>query len=650
MAVSLGIRHAAHVAGHSGLRDVLRAGAAAVVLFGACGFAPARLLLPAGLRRYELLWILPVGACAAAVELAALGYAAVPFTVSLALVLLGALALDAFVWVRGRPAARPGGGASAAGSRMSLNGLAWPLLLAGALVLIALLPVFRAGFATVIGTGSDGHIATGTAQYLEHGYPTGTDASQPLDQVPTTWRSKPPIYYVLAAVSKLSGLETYQAIATVAAILLALSAVGFFLLAREVLEVRYLLALGALAAVGLNRVGLFTAMNPYFNQIWAYMIFPFILVLSWWAVRERDRRGIGLLALMTAVCAFAYPLALVFPALMLLGSVWADRRRRRAAGERVPGLREAARGVYRGRRSLLWLIPVGLVLIVPLLGVLEKMRGALEVVGPNGSSLRLWAGDLPGFIPAQRFFGLHVGAGIATVAAIAGMLAAAAYALRGRDRRLAHGLGAVIAFGMLAGLYFRQRNFGSYFEFKTLAFAAPVVVVCAIAGLSRLRPRPLPELGALLVALLVISAQAGARPQLANTYDQLTGQLLELKQWAATTPPNSSIRLDLQPDGRQLWAAYMLADRRTCSQVPLIGTQYPHVRRSRKADFVLADRRLLAPFDSVGAPLRVNRDYALYRMNPAVPGPDNCSQREVETISSLDSPTVQGSNGPSPGQ
>ena len=58
------------------------------------------------------------------------------------------------------------------------------------------------------------------------------------------------------------------------------------------------------------------------------------------------------------------------------------------------------------------------------------------------------------------------------------------------------------------------------------------------------------------------------------------------------------------------------------------------MRISRRADYVLVDRRLLRPVDAVGAPLRENAGWALYRMSPTVPGPDRCSQRMVQKVTS----------------
>ena len=142
------------------------------------------------------------------------------------------------------------------------------------------------GFPTVIGDGSDAHLAAGTAEFLRHAHPLATDTSLPVDEVPVPWRSKQPIYYSLAAVGELSGLETWEALAPLNAFLLALATIGLFLLARG------LLGAGVAAAAGRRwRAPASTAwsctpvMHPYFNQTWGYFTLPFALVLGWWARR-----------------------------------------------------------------------------------------------------------------------------------------------------------------------------------------------------------------------------------------------------------------------------------------------------------------------------------------------------------------------------
>ncbi len=614
------------------LPETVRALGAAVLLFGVCGFGIVRLALPAGLRAAEALWVLPVGAAASALALTVLGFAAVPFGVSLVVVLAAGAALSVHSWRRLGPPARPGGA------------VGWPGYVALMLVLVALIPFFRAGFPTVIGDGSDAHLAVGTANFLQHNYPTAINPAEPVDRVPLVWRSKHPIYYGLGAISTLSGLETYEAIAPVAALMLALAAVGLFLVARFLLGAGLLAGLVAMGVVGLDRMVLHTGMHPYFNQTWGYFAFPFALVLAWWVVRPDERRGGGraqaaeaevaspdrprsgrggavLLALFLAIGATAYPLALPIPLTALVVAGFLERRARRRRGEEVASL--SPRRLYRGPRSLLWMIPLGLLLAIPALGVIEKGLSALNVLGPS-ASLRSWGGDLGTFIPLHQFFAIPFDGGAPLL--VFGMLVLAWRVLRDLDRPLAWGLGAVVVLGLAFARYFKLRDYGFYFEFKILAFVAPLVLVLAVVGLSRLR-RGGPALLGLMVAFALLS---GAQ-ELKATNFQLTREAIALRGWAATLPPGASIRLDMWPP-RQLWAAYFLASRPVCSQAPLLNTDYPRAPTSRKADFVVVWRGRPAPPDSIGPPLRTNKEYRLYRMRSDVPGPENCSREMIQRI------------------
>ncbi|HEY2435547.1 MAG TPA: hypothetical protein VGH93_00075, partial [Solirubrobacteraceae bacterium] len=127
---------------HTALRafpDTLRAVAATVAVFAIGGFGAVRLLLPAALRRYELLWVLPTGACTVGLVMTVLGFAAVPYPVSLALVLAVGLALGVYaVRRRGWPQAPP-------------SRLAWPAYLAVLVAVVALVPmVFREQYAAPV--------------------------------------------------------------------------------------------------------------------------------------------------------------------------------------------------------------------------------------------------------------------------------------------------------------------------------------------------------------------------------------------------------------------------------------------------------------------------------------------------------------------
>jgi len=609
----LAINHG--VQGVGGLPEALHVTAVCAVLFTVAGFGPTRLLLPAGLRRHELLWVAPVGAMAVALELTVLTYAYVPFDVALAIVLLGAVALGAYAWRRdpGFPAAR-----SAPTDSASLRMLVVPLYVALLIGAVALIPMFRGGFATVIGNGSDAHLAVGSAKFLQGNHPTSVDPAEPVDQIPLTWRSKPPIYSAFGAVARLAGMETYAVIATLAAALLALAALGWYLLAREMFGAGPWTAGVVLGVLGLNRIALHTAMHPYFNQTWGYVALPFSILLSHHVVHHRTRGGLALYAGFLALLAFAYPLALPIPLLSAAIFIAFERRRRG-----LPVLRRPRRP---SPKRLCWMVPLGLLLIFPLLGIFEKMLASLDVLA-NRRSLRNWGGDLTGYFDERWFFGVDTQ--VAAAIAMALMIAGLVIALRRAPRDIRWGLGAVIAFGISGALYFRTLEYGWYFHFKTLAFIAPIAVAIAVVGLSRLR-RPWMSVVALLF-VLVAARDSGGR-EIAGTFDQLPRATLELKRVNAALPPGSSLRLDMNPDGRMLWAGYLLSGQRLCSQRPLLDTDYPHVPISRAADYVLVDRDLRKPSDAVGPRVTRVTSYDIYRLRPNLPGGDRCSLRMAQTV------------------
>jgi hypothetical protein len=597
----------------SAVPDALRALAATGVLFGIGGFGLVRLMLPAALRDYELLWVLPTGGCAVGLALTVLGFAHVPYAASLALIMAAGVGLGAHaVRRRGWPP-------------VVVERLAWPVALAAAVTLVALVPMLLVQhYAAPIGTGSDAHVAAGTAQFLRHAYPTGVDISQPIDQMPPTWQSKYPIYYAFAAVSSLSGLATWQVLATLAAALLGMAAAGMFLVARDVLRVPTAAALVAMALAGLDREALHTVLNPYFNQTWGFFAMPFTLVLGWWVVQpglgRRSRQATAvLLALFGLVLLFAYPLAAPIPAVPIVVFVWREWRRKLHAGEPVFRFGD----LYRGRASLLWLIPLALLLVVPAIGVVQKVAGAVKVLAP-GNSLQAWAGDLPGFIPFNYFVSLPGSLFFLPLTLV--VFGLAAYGLRRSSRSLALGLGGLLVIGVLLAVYLRQRQYGYYFHFKLLAFVGPLVMVIAAAGAARLR-----RSGPALLAVLCVATAGSAVAELADTGSQLPQATIQLAAWARSLPAGASIRLDMWPPD-QLWAAYFLSSRPLCSQLPLLDTDYPHVPVSRKADYIVATLPTGRPADAIGPALRTNTGYRLYRERAGVPGVDACSQRRFDRI------------------
>jgi hypothetical protein len=595
------------------LPDVLRAVAASIVVFGICGFGLVRLLLPAPLRRYEPLWVLPTGACAAGLGLTILGFAAVPFPVSLAVLLVAGAAL-------GLLAVRRHGWA-----RIELPALGWPVYLAVAVLFVALVPlVFIQHYAAPVGEGSDAHVAAGVAQFLKHAYPTGTNISQPINQMQPTWQSKYPIYYAYAAVSGVSGLATWQVLSILAALLLALTAVGFFLVAREVFRAAPGVALVAMGLAALDREALQTVLHPYFNQTWGFFALPFTLVTGWWAVQpgltrpERQRTAV-LLVIFALVLVLAYPLAAPIPAVPLIVFAYDERRRRARAGRRVFRIGD----LYRGRRSLLWIIPVCALLAVPVAGAFYKAGSAVRVLLP-GHSLADWGGDMRRFIPWNWFFSLP-GSAVGWVL-LAGILALAAWGLARQRRSLALGLGGLLTLALLLALYFRHRQTGYYFEFKLLAFVGPLTLLIAAIGAARVR-----RVGVAILAVLSVLTAGSAVAQIKQTGYQLPRTTIQLADWARTLPPGASIRLDIWPP-LQLWVAYFLSPRPVCSEHPLVNTDYPHVAFSVKADYILTTWSEPVPADAVGHPVQANSQYRLFRQRPSVPGPSYCTTRRYDRL------------------
>ena len=309
--------------------ETLRTIAAAAVVFGIAGFGLIRLLLPEPLRRYELLWVLPTGACAVGLALTVLCFAAVPYPVALGLTLAAGIGLGyRAVGRRGWP-------------RVELPRLGWPLYLAFVALAVALVPLLLIQhFAAPVGFGSDAHVATGVAQFLQHDYPTSVDLHQPLNQMQPTWQSKYPIYYAFAAVSSISGLATWQVLSILAAFMLALTSLGMFLLARDVFRAPVAVAIVAMFAATLDRVALATIgtrIQPDVGLLRdALHADPGMVGGPAGAVPARPaRRTVGLLALFALVVVLAYPLAAPIPAVPLIVFAVTGWRRRRKAGEPV---------------------------------------------------------------------------------------------------------------------------------------------------------------------------------------------------------------------------------------------------------------------------------------------------------------------------
>ena len=70
----------------------------------------------------------------------------------------------------------------------------------------------------------------------------------------------------------------------------------------------------------------------------------------------------------------------------------------------------------------------------------------------------------------------------------------------------------------------------------------------------------------------------------------------------------------------ELWAASVLSPHRLCPQLPLLDPDHPQVMLGRRAGGIAATTHTGTAADSVGP----------VRENPALPGPDTCTQRRFD--------------------
>ena len=343
------------------------------------------------------------------------------------------------------------------------------------------MPVFRSGFPTVIGTGSDAHLATGTAALLRDHHPTAIAPEEPVDRVPLVWRSKPPVYYPLAAVATMSGLETWEAFPVVAALLMALAAARL-LPARARRARRRAGRRGRRHGAGRPRPRRPAHRRPPLLQ-------P-ALGLPHAAVRARARMVGGRARARAARSRCSRSSS---PSARSRTRSRCRSRSSRSPPCCGPSADARLRGarLWRGPRSLLWIVPLAALLAYPAV----RRRGEGDQRGRTrrrpGPLAGDWGGDLFAFSPEHEFLALPIAAALIVLGPL--LAVAIVLELRRQPRGLALALGSVLVFGVVAALWFRSRDIGWYFHFKALAFTGPLAVLSrrsACRGAERRRARP----------------------------------------------------------------------------------------------------------------------------------------------------------------
>lgn len=608
LAWDAGVRH------WGALPDLARGVLAAAALFAVGGEAVTRVLLPRALAPFRWLLVLPIGAFVSALALTILGFLHAPIELSIGLVLAGGIAASTLT--RSRTPLDP----------VDRVTPAWAVV-AALIVALALIPSFRAGFPTVPGTNPDAHLVAGTAVFLQHAPPTAHRLGLPVTQMPLVWRSKYPIFYSLAAVSKLSGMDPIAVFPAEAGLLLAFVALGFGLVATSILGVSTRAASVVVGVVGLNAALLYLAFHPYWNQLWGMAAFPFALVFGWFAIADRDPRAVALLALTLVLAALAYPLMLPYPLFACVAFAIVLRR--------LPVLPRW----LRSRWSLAVALPA-IALAVPLFGVLEKVSSASSnlVTGAH-----LWQGDVLTFFPLGFF--VSTGGGFVPFLAVAALAAFGLLRLVPRPQAMA--LGLLLGTAAIADLWLRRTATGTYFDFKHLSFVGLVLVALAAATVGWLlsqRRTALVVGGALTLALYAGLDIRQVRNQLARNHDQVSSFMLGLREWSRAIPRDASVRLDIPPSGYQLWGAYFFAAHPLNAPFPVLTPTYPRVAYGAKADYSLSLSPSLTaalagsgssyrrPHDLVGPPVRESPMYVLRRLAPQ-PGPDTATRKRFQATS-----------------
>ena len=480
-AIALVLALEAGVVGVAAVPAVLRTAAVALALFTLCGLAPALVLVRGRLAESVPLFVLPLGAAVSSLGLTLLGLAHLPLTVGLVVVCAGSLLALLLVLHRSSQSL----GSALAAARTSVVASAAPLLIAAIVGLISLLPVFRSGFATVPGQNPDAALVVGSAVLLEHSPPTATRPDLPVNHVPLVWRSKYPIYYALAGVSALAGQDPIAAFPTLCAIVLALAAVGFFLVARHMLRAPPWISLAALFLVGIDRIVVYVTVQPFYNELWATFTLPFILLTGWRYLTEPGRATAAAFACSRRLaCSSTH----CFCRSRCCSSAvaWLAHRRERAAGRPTGWISSLSLPRVRSR-AWSWVLGVPLTLLLAAVlvrGVIEKLVTAGIALAPGGDLIN-WRGGVP-YFPFGRFVGVP-GSGAASYAAVCLICGLALLALRAAPGDVRRPLGWMVIITAIAGIYFRLRRYGELFDFRDLAFLGPIVLTLAVVQLGRLR-------------------------------------------------------------------------------------------------------------------------------------------------------------------
>ncbi|MDO9408131.1 hypothetical protein [Patulibacter sp.] len=630
------------------------------------GFALARLVTPRRLGTWWPVLVLPLGLAGSMVLLSALGLLGLrprPATIVFLLV-SAALAL----WTL-----RPG--------RARVPRADWPasvavLVGAAGAGLLTLVPALHAGFLTVPGTNPDAHQVVGVASFLQESYPLGRNTATALDQIPPAWSGRIPIFHPFGAAIEVGLTGPIQMFAPFVAYLTAAAALGTGLFAAAAHRLAGWGAGLVALLVGASASLLYSALHPYYNQLWGMCLMTAALALAWTWLHHDDARAGVLTVVFLVLSLIAYPTTLPYAVLVIAAIGVGARVRPRIP----PALRRRLRKVW----------PLVLIFFgISVLGALGKLAG---VLGQFLGDTPFWQGDINVFPPHGAAYGLDVNQPIIPIAVAA--IAAATLFRRGRRAGLAW-LGLALLL-LLVDYVLRGRGTAEYVDYKHVTFTAVILLPLALGGALRLlvdgvsalrgrragapgddaaasasdagttpaanagstsaagagttdgtarapgaspaggasptrRPVVLAAGAAGAAVLLAwgVPAFSASRDQVLGAGQNVTPPLFDVQRWSDEIPEGSSVLIDLPASGTQLWATLFLArDHPLATTDPVSSTTtYSVAPLGKRADYVLglrldlkSGRPVPPPRWAVGAPVRSDSQFGLWRM--ALPARD----------------------------
>ena len=590
------------------------------------GFALARLLTPAGLGRWWPVLVLPLGFAGSMVGLSALGLLNLrprPATIVF-LLAFGALAIWTLL---------PG--------RARVPRADWPAslaLLVGAAGagLLTLVPVLHAGYLTVPGTNPDAHQVIGVAWFLQESYPLGKNTATALDQIPPAWSGRIPIFHPFGAAVEVGLTGPIQMFAPFVAFLTAGAAIGVGLFASAAHRLAGWGAGLIALLVGSSASVLYSALHPYYNQLWGMCLMTTALALAWTWLHHEDLRAGALTIVFLVLALIAYPTTLPYAALVIVAIGIGARVRPRVP----PGLRRRLRKVW----------PLVLLFFgISVLGALGKLAG---VLGQFLGDTPFWQGDINVFPPHGAAYGLDVNEPIIPIA----VAAIAVVALFRRGRRAGVAWLALALLLLFVDYVLRGRGTAEYVDYKHVTFTAVILLPLALggalaglvdgvatmrarragngagavtaassdgAGIRRPRVLALGAAGAAILLAWAVPAFSASRQQVETAGQNVTPQLFDLLTWTDELPEGRSVLIDLPASGTQLWATLFLGrDHPLATTDPVSSTTtYSVAPLGKRADYVLGlrldlrtGRPVPPPRWAVGRPILQNSQFGIWRM------------------------------------